>query len=96
VSRICSLLNVDQPEEPETPVSSIIRAPDETLQFCDVINELQTVYPKQAMADISTSFCFICVLHLANEKGLVISNNDKFLDLTIQKDHTAEFVSGGE
>jgi condensin complex subunit 2 len=61
-----------------------------------VINELQTVYPKQAMADISTSFCFICVLHLANEKGLVISNNDNFLDLTIQKDHTAEIVSGGE
>ena len=22
------------------------------------------------MADISTSFCFICLLHLANERGL--------------------------
>lgn len=54
------------------------------------------MYPKQMMADISTSFCFICVLHLANEKGLVISNNDNFLDLTIRKDHTAEIVSGGE
>lgn len=70
----------------------MIRAPDDMLQFSNVINELQTVYPKQTMADISTSFCFICVLHLANEKGLVISNNDNFLDLTIRKDHTAEIT----
>jgi condensin complex subunit 2 len=58
-----------------------------------VINNLQAVYPKQAMADISTSYCFICVLHLANEKGLVIQNEEQWTDLTIKKDHSAEIVS---
>ena len=38
------------------------------------MNDLQSVYPKQAMADISTSFCFICLLHLANEKGLELED----------------------
>jgi condensin complex subunit 2 len=69
-----------------------MRDPDETLRFTDVINGLQSVYPKQAMAEISTSFCFICVLHLANEKGLVITNHDDFQELTIKKDHTAEVM----
>lgn len=40
------------------------------------MNNLQSVYPKQQMADISTSYCFICLLHLANEKGLVIQNEE--------------------
>jgi condensin complex subunit 2 len=64
-----------------------------SLKFTDVINNLQAVYPKQAMADISTSYCFICVLHLANEKGLVIQNEEQWTDLTIKKDHSAEIVS---
>jgi len=54
------------------------------------------VYPKQAMADISTSYCFICLLHLANEKGLVINNQENFTDLTIMKDHSAEITVGGD
>lgn len=44
------------------------------LKFTSVMNNLQQVYPKQAMADISTSYCFICLLHLANEKGLMLGN----------------------
>jgi len=61
-----------------------------------VINNLQTVYPKQQMQDISTSYCFICLLHLANEKGLVITNEERFEELTIRRDFTAEIVGGGE
>lgn len=60
------------------------------------MSDLQTVYPKQAMADISTSYCFICLLHLANEKGLVIENQENFTELSIRKDHTAEIVSAGD
>ena len=44
------------------------------------------------MADISTSYCFICVLHLANEKGLVIQNEEGWRDLSIRKDESAEIV----
>jgi condensin complex subunit 2 len=54
------------------------------------------VYPKQAMADISTSYCFICVLHLANEKGLTIENQEGFENLVIRKDFTADLSVGGE
>lgn len=57
-----------------------------------MINNLQGVYPKQAMQDISTSYCFICVLHLANEKGLVIENEEGWSDLRIRRDETAEIV----
>jgi len=53
------------------------------------------VYSKQAMADISTSYCFICLLHLANEKGLVIQNQEGFEDLSIRRDFTADLSVGG-
>ncbi|EFX01727.1 condensin complex component cnd2 [Grosmannia clavigera kw1407] len=62
---------------------------DRQLKFTDVMNGLQRVYPKTAMNDISTSFCFICLLHLANEKGLVIDKTDGLTDLDIRKDWTA-------
>lgn len=44
--------------------------PSEGRQFSQVISGLQKSYPKDKMAEISTSFCFICLLHLANEQGL--------------------------
>ena len=53
------------------------------------MNNLQHVYPKQAMADISTSYCFICLLHLANEKGLMLENELGLEELSIRKDFTA-------
>ncbi|MCJ1309924.1 hypothetical protein MMC25_003585 [Agyrium rufum] len=64
----------------------------EPLKFTSVMNSLQQSYPKQAMADISTSFCFICLLHLANEKGLTLNNEDGFEDLGIKRDLTAEIT----
>lgn len=60
------------------------------------MNGLQSVYPKQAMKDISTSYCFICLLHLANEKGLVIDKADNLDELKIRKDWTAEVFESGE
>ena len=44
--------------------------PSEGRQFSQVISGLQKSYPKDKMEEISTSFCFICLLHLANEQGL--------------------------
>ncbi len=66
------------------------------LKFTDVMNGLQTVYPKRVMDDISTSYCFICVLHLANEKGLIITKTPELNELDIRKDWTAEIADGGE
>lgn len=62
----------------------------EERKFTQVINGLQEVYPQKAMADISTSYCFICLLHLANEKGLVIEGNKTLSELSIWRDMTAE------
>lgn len=63
-----------------------------SLKFTAVMNDLKSVYPKAVMDDISTSFCFICLLHLANEKGLVIENTPELLELEIRKDWTAEIT----
>ena len=79
---------------PPTPTAS--KTDDGSLLFTEVINNLQEVYPKQAMADISTSYCFICLLHLANEKGLVINHQPDFQELMIRKDLTAEISVGGD
>ncbi|KAM0275745.1 hypothetical protein ACHAQH_007463 [Verticillium albo-atrum] len=69
---------------------------DKMLKFTEVMNDLQTVYPKPMMEDISTSYCFICLLHLANEKGLVIEKTPELNELEIRKDWTAEIAAGGE
>jgi condensin complex subunit 2 len=41
-----------------------------------VIAGLQRSYSRDKLADISTSFCFICLLHLANERGLKLETGD--------------------
>ncbi len=69
---------------------------EEPLRFTQVMQNLEKVYPKQAMNDISTSFCFICVLHLANEKGLVIEKQAGLEELMIRRDHTAVIAAAGE
>ncbi|CAG8467834.1 1688_t:CDS:2 [Dentiscutata erythropus] len=57
-----------------------------TSTFTSVIKNLKNIYPEKKMKDISVSFCFICLLHLANEKNLNISvENDNLSDLTIQE-----------
>lgn len=60
------------------------------------MQNLQAVYPKQVMNDISTSYCFICLLHLANDKGLIIENQEGFTDLSIKVDETAVITVGGD
>ncbi|KAI8330400.1 condensin complex subunit 2-domain-containing protein [Choanephora cucurbitarum] len=41
-------------------------------KFSDIVHHLKKLYPPKAMRDISVPFCFICLLHLANEKDLSI------------------------
>ncbi|KAF2265627.1 barren [Lojkania enalia] len=87
---------IQAPDLSEPVDETTSKAVDGSLKFTRVINNLQTVYPKQAMTDISTSYCFICLLHLANEKGLVINNEQNFEDLTIRKDFTADLSVGAD
>ena len=63
--------------------------PSEPRVFTSVISDLKKSYPKEKMEEISTSFCFICLLHLANEKGLkleVDEDDEEFSSSKIQED----------
>ncbi|KAI9668132.1 MAG: hypothetical protein M1821_000952 [Bathelium mastoideum] len=85
------------PQTPSKPVAAPVeQAEDGSLRFTDVMNNLQGVYSKQAMTDISTSYCFICLLHLANEKGLVLNNEENFTDLGIRRDLTFDSTTASE
>ncbi|KAJ7493441.1 condensin complex subunit 2/barren [Mycena galericulata] len=61
-------MDVD-PDEP-TPTD-----PSDGRVFSSVFSGLEKSYPRDKMADISTSFCFICLLHLANEQGLKLESS---------------------
>ncbi|KAK9762104.1 hypothetical protein K7432_012479 [Basidiobolus ranarum] len=54
-------------------------------KFTDVITTLKQAYPQNKLQDISISFCFICLLHLANEKNLDISNDETLNDLIVRQ-----------
>lgn len=49
--------------------------PSEARGFENVITGLKRSYPRDKMEEISTSFCFICLLHLANERGLKLESD---------------------
>jgi len=91
----CKPLPAHTPGGLSTPQAEPKKGADGSLKFTSVMQNLQGVYPKQALNDISTSYCFICLLHLANEKGLVIEKQDDLLELDIRKDPTAEITVGG-
>ncbi|KAK7056215.1 hypothetical protein VNI00_002767 [Paramarasmius palmivorus] len=61
-----------QPEEDAMDIDDRAKGtdPSEGRQFDSVISNLHKAYPRDKMEDISTSYCFICLLHLANEQGL--------------------------
>lgn len=81
-------------KRPSTTIPALSTDDTSTLLFTDIMNNLQHVYPKQQMSDISTSYGFICLLHLANEKGLMIENVDGWTDLRVKKDFGAVVVEG--
>ncbi|PKY42521.1 barren [Rhizophagus irregularis] len=75
----------DCPQENEMRLSKRLSIENKSkeLKFTRVINNLKKIYPQKKMKDISVSFCFICLLHLANEKGLNITSNDQLSELCI-------------
>lgn len=69
-------LIVPQTEEPDSNDKS-------TQKFSEVVSGLSSVYTPEMKSELSTSFCFICLLHLANENGLNIENTEDNKDLII-------------
>ncbi|PGG99085.1 condensin complex subunit 2 [Blastomyces parvus] len=77
-----AVTSLDSLKDTEVPPLTSTETPDSTeddmdgnsLRFTSVMQGLKTAYPEQVLRDISTSYGFICLLHLANEKGLVLTN----------------------
>ena len=82
--------------ETNKTMSPLSPSEDGSLRFTDAMNGLQGVYPQKAMEDISTSYCFICLLHLANEKGLVLEHEQNWEEIRIRRDESAETANGAD
>lgn len=52
-------------------------------KFSEVVGGLKNMYQEKNIKDISVAFCFICLLHLANEKDLEIISDGSLSELTI-------------
>ncbi|KAI9477447.1 hypothetical protein LPJ55_000641 [Coemansia sp. RSA 990] len=55
-------------------------------KFSSIISSLKNVYPPEKLEELSVSFCFICLLHLANERNLRIEGDSSLHDLVISQD----------
>ena len=56
------------------PVLSVSSTTNQEPQkFTSIIKSLKKFYPEKKFEDISVQFCFICLLHLANEQNLEIT-----------------------
>ena len=97
------MMDVDDQAQPEsqqdqqeasTPETSEPATPkdnqEDSMKFTQMISSLQSVYPQQQMKDISTSYCFICLLHLANEKGLVLQGDEggEMQEIMVRRDRS--------
>ncbi|KAJ2162374.1 hypothetical protein GGF46_000738 [Coemansia sp. RSA 552] len=56
-------------------------------KFSEIVSGLKNVYPREKLEDLSVSYCFICLLHLANERNLRIEGDASLRDLVITQDH---------
>lgn len=56
---------------------------DTKTKFADIVSSVSKLYEVEARKELSTSFCFICLLHLANEHSLTINANESNDDLEI-------------
>mmetsp|Transcript_5146 Transcript_5146/g.15387 ORF Transcript_5146/g.15387 Transcript_5146/m.15387 type:complete len:665 (-) Transcript_5146:1933-3927(-) len=52
----------------------------------EVVEELPKHLPESELPEVSISYIFICLLHLANEKGLRVEGSENLSDLSISVD----------
>ncbi|CCH42229.1 Condensin complex subunit 2 [Wickerhamomyces ciferrii] len=78
------LTNVPELSNSSTDTSTSSE-PEENLKFTEIIHGLNGKYEPEAKKDLSTSVCFIALLHLANENGFTITNTEDNTDLMINR-----------
>ena len=75
------------PEGPTKRKSLEEKSPSASFQ--DMISNIAKNNQREVGQEVSVSYYFICLLHLANEKGLKIEDQNNFADLQISKDLVA-------
>lgn len=55
------------------------------MKFSEVVKDAMLKYSGSNKQELSTSYCFISLLHLANEKGLILEGNTQTDDIIIKK-----------
>ncbi|RDX64855.1 Condensin complex subunit 2, partial [Mucuna pruriens] len=71
------------------------QGPKDTLSFRNILANFPSECNAAAtISDISPHLCFICLLHLANEKGLSIQSCPNLDDLAIRLPHVADSIKG--
>nr|CDI54713.1 related to BRN1-protein required for chromosome condensation [Melanopsichium pennsylvanicum 4] len=87
----------DADEEADRSIASAISSAsaENVKTFESVLSGLQKAYTEDKMEEISTSFCFICLLHLANEEGLAISTGTEEKIEQLRAKRSATPTAGG-
>lgn len=80
----------DEDDEPLAPTEPEI----EPQNFSSVVKGLSNLYPKKKFNDLSIPFCFICLLHLANEHNLEIQSSSDMNELLIKSENISELNPG--
>lgn len=70
---------------PSAPAAQVLSAQLPQQSFKAAMSTLAKKAPPEALKDVSVAYCFICLLHLANEKGLQVKGTDDLSDLTVFK-----------
>lgn len=79
-------MEIETEEESLPPPEKSPSIHHEERMFSSMMKNLDTIYQGRQLQDISTSFCFISLLHLANEKGLVLESREDYTDIAIKRD----------
>lgn len=76
-------VGLDDENDQNTPDEMAAEEKPNLKTFRNVVETVGQMYGSDEKKDLSTSFCFICLLHLANEHSLNISTNENHDDLII-------------
>ncbi|KAI9296932.1 barren [Neoconidiobolus thromboides FSU 785] len=87
---------LDKINEDKDEILDTISKPINSLAFSKVVKDLPLAYPKKKAKDLSVPFCFICLLHLANEHNLEIEADSDMKELIIKKEEVKEEEEEGE
>ncbi|KAJ9061493.1 hypothetical protein DSO57_1020073 [Entomophthora muscae] len=78
----------------DEPLAPPVEPEIEPQSFSNVVKGLSSLYPKKKFNDLSVPFCFICLLHLANEHNLEIQSNSDMNELLIKSESITELKPG--